>query len=157
MNPAAARLVDAARRGDPAALLHSVDWPASGVGAFVRALWQLDPADRSGLAARGLDNLLAEGSTVPLPLGSLASLLTGTFRVRPATAAEEDLVRAALQPPGLPPEITGPRAAQIRDLADRTAGLGEVVILESGDGNLIGVATSPALRGVAVVRRLQAL
>jgi hypothetical protein len=148
------RLVEVARRGDPAGLLQSIDWPASGVSALVRALWQIDPADRPRLATRGLDNLLTEGSTAPMPLGSLALFLTQNFQIRPATMVEMDLIRAALQTPGLPPEVTVQQAGQIRDLAYRTAALDEIWVLESDDGHLAALAAGPALNGVAVVRRL---
>jgi hypothetical protein len=70
---------------------------------------------------------------------------------------EMDLIRAALQTPGLPPEVTVQQAGQIRDLAYRTAALDEIWVLESDDGHLAALAAGPALNGVAVVRRLQEL
>ena len=154
MNSAVARFADAARAQDAAELSRSIDWPASGVGRLVRELWKVDRADRADLAARGLANLLAEGSAEPMPIGSLSRCLDPDMEVRVATTAEAELVRNSLQPGDLPPEVGQAEIAQIALLAERVTDLVEIWIACRAGQKFTGVASGPLLNGVAVVRQL---
>jgi hypothetical protein len=107
--------VDAARRGDLAALRGFVAVGASSLPVMVRALADVDEPDRERLAASGLADIAAAGEE---GLSTLAGRLSTATAVQAVTGAEADRLRALLVVPPPPRGLTAATAARI----DRMAG-----------------------------------
>jgi hypothetical protein len=144
--------VAAVRAGDAAAVSALVDWPASGVARMVRALHETKPGECADVARQGLAALGTEGVTEPISLTWLASCVEAEVIADPATPAQEAAVRAALDAPGLPPEVDTETGESLTAIANRARQVEHVYALWCGDRNPCLLAVGPAIRGVAVAR-----
>lgn len=153
MSDLIARLRAAAQSGDLEALHALVDWPLSGVAPMVRALADVDEADRAEVAERGLAELDAaahEPDPVLPRLGALALRLSESE----LRSADETETRAALdelaapEPPrGLSPDA----AAKLELLAERARATSEVLVAERDRGSALWLAVTPEGDRVAMV------
>ena len=112
----------AARDSDPATLDALVDWPLSAVGAVLRRLTDVDPADRGALIRRALAELTsADPATRSGALRSLHAALAAAIDVEPADDATGQAVLAAIRAPGTAARLSAGLPADGQHADERSA------------------------------------
>jgi hypothetical protein len=147
-----ADLVTAIRAGDFRTVAALIDWPASGVARMVRALEDVAPHQRAGLARAGLKALRTEGADEPISLTWLAPCLETDAFVSPASTDEEASARSLLDAPEVPPEVDEETRGALVAIAARAYRIDEIRALHCGARTPCLLATGPGINGVVVIR-----